>query len=375
MGNVNYLLKYIIKLLVKVIFGIMKFFPLKNEYILLDSWKGQNLSGNLLCIYNELIKYREFKLIVIGNNNEFKSKNTIICRSKSLRHMYYLAVSKYWVVDTIYYDFAKPRKDTKYILIWHAAGVFKKFGISTLNDKKLIRYYERNGKNLSYLVVSSEKIKKIYSKELCVPEEKMVCFGLPRTDEFVNKKSNKQKIYEKYGINKKKKIILYAPTFRGEGYSEFNINLDYNLINEHLKDTYVIIVKLHPNNYIKNNKINNSIIISANDNILDLMIASDCLITDYSSVIFEYSLLKKPQFFYAYDLEKYENKERGFYMDYKSFVPGPIIYDTNGLINEIENYDFNRYREKINNIADDYQVHDGKCRERFINYFFNKDLR
>ncbi|NFH68117.1 glycosyl transferase [Clostridium botulinum] len=373
-------IKKVLKLIIIFIFNFMKLLPLKENFIVLDSWKGQGLKGNLLSIYKELNLNYNLKIVIIGDNNKLENNNTIICKNRSIKHMYYLARSEYWIVDTLYYDYFKPRIQTKCILVWHAPGAFKKFGLSTIKgQKELEKVYIKNGQHISNLIISSDIVKDIYSKELCVNENKILSLGLPRTDEFILDDAwCEEKIRLKYKIDKDKKIILYAPTFRGEGRNKFNLNLDVNIVHKYMNSDYIIIVKLHPNNYIDNineSWLGNKIIISKDDNLEELIKASYSLITDYSSIIFEYCLLKKPIFFYAYDLENYIYNERGFYIDYKEFVPGPIVYSTEELINEINNYNIDIYLNKINNVADKYQKHDGKCTKRFVKHFFYNTKR
>lgn len=378
MKKFKYLLKDFLKFIIKILFYIMKKLPFKKNRVVLDSWKGQELRGNLLCIYNQLLLLHDYEIVVVDNNRKQKTKNGLYVKSKSLLHMYYLATSGYWIVDTLYYDFFRPRKETKYILIWHAPGIFKKFGISTVNySKRLMDIYNTNGRNISYLVISSEneEIKKVYAKELCVNPKRILGIGLPRTDEFINcNQIVKNKIYNKYKLSMEKKLILYAPTFRNEGYSEFEINLKPNLIINNLKEKYVILLKLHPNNYIDKSKLlkeyKGRLILSEEDKLEDLMKSSDLLITDYSSILFEYSLLKKPILFYAYDLKAYIKNSRGFYVDYKTFVPGPICYSTEEILFEIENYCTDKYMRKIEKLEKYYLKNDGKSTERFIEYFF-----
>ncbi|NFO04758.1 glycosyl transferase [Clostridium botulinum] len=372
MSKIKFIIKKIFKFAVIFIFNIMKLMPLNKNLIILDSWKGEKLRGSLTSIYEQLILKNKLEVVVIGERNKLSNKNVKICKSKSIKHMYYLAVAKFWIVDTIYYDYFKPRKDTKYILVWHAPGAFKSFGISTVNNaEQLKKVYINNGKNLSHLIISSEEIKSIYSKELCINEEKILSLGLPRTDKFVKTDySIKEKIYAKYNMSTNTKLILYAPTFRGEGISEFKLNFDLNEINQNLSQSYKIIVKLHPNNYLYKFDSDKKIIISKDDNLEELMKASDLMITDYSSIIFEYCLLEKPILFYAYDLKNYLYDGRGFYINYKDFVPGPISYNTRQLVKNINSYDFDIYREKIKTLSDKYQIHDGRCTDRFIEYFF-----
>lgn len=374
MNIIKDVVKHILKGIVVVIFNCFKILPINNNRVLLDSWKGQNLKGSIYAIYEELAKRNYLQIILVGNNENLLSNKVKVVDSKSIKYIYYLATSKYWIVDTLYYDYFKPRKETKYILIWHAAGVFKKFGISSVEDsKKLVNIYKRNGINLTNLVVSSEKVKDIYSKELYVHEEKIISLGLPRTDIFLENDNNeKEKIYLKYNIDINKKLILYAPTFRGEGITEFNFNLDLNMFIKNISKNYTVIIKLHPNNYINYEKIKKieNVYVSKDDKLEDLMRASDILITDYSSIIFEYSLLERPMFFYSYDLNQYIKNGRGFYFDYYEFVPGPISFNTQELIKQIKEYSIKDYIDKIKYIKDNYQIHDGKCTERFMEYFF-----
>jgi CDP-glycerol glycerophosphotransferase (TagB/SpsB family) len=353
--------------------------PIKKNRIVLDSWKGQPLKGNILQVYKQLLLDTQSEIVIIGDNSRLvdsKHLNVKVVKNKSLKHMYYLATSKFWIVDTMYYDFFIPRKQTKYILIWHAAGIFKKFGISSVSDSKnLVDIYKRNGKNLSNIIVSAEKIRDTYAKELHVEIDKVIPLGLPRTDVFLKKEPCiREEIYSKYNIPINKKLILYAPTFRGEGFTHFSIELQEQVVMEKLSDEYIILLKLHTNNYIdvkeSTDRFAGKLIVSEDDQLEYLMKASDILITDYSSIFFEYSLLEKPMLFYAYDLEEYSYKSRGFYMDYKSFVPGPISYSTEELIQNIKNYCMNHYIEQIKTIADTYQRHDGYCTKRFIEYLF-----
>ena len=94
---------------------------------------------------------------------------------------------------------------------------------------------------------------------------------------------------------------------------------------------------------------------------------SDMLITDYSSVMFDYSILKRPMFFYAYDLEKYRNDLRGFYFDYEGEMPGPISSDTEELIGNILNYDSKEYEERFEKFREKYNIwDDGRASEKVV---------
>ena len=179
----------------------------------------------------------------------------------------------------------------------------------------------------------------------------------------------KTSLLDKYPYLLDKKIILYAPTYRDD--SRYNESLALNLeyLMERISDNYVFVFKMHPfeRGKIKIDKsLSSKVFDLSHEEINDLLIVADILITDYSSLIFEYAILQKPMIFFAYDLEKYENELRGFYYNYTDFVPGPIAYTTEEvveLINKNE-WDF----EIIKKFAIRFNEHfDGRATERFIN--------
>ena len=164
-----------------------------------------------------------------------------------------------------------------------------------------------------------------------------------------------------------KKIVLYAPTFRGNSQSDAKmpLNFDIERVANELPEDYILALKTHPfvkdSIEIKNNKI---VDLSDYDIINDILILTDLLITDYSSVVFEYALLERPMIFYADDLENYEH-ERDFYYKYEDFVPGPIVKNTEELIEVLKtnNYDYEKIRAFKNKFFD---YTDGKSSERFV---------
>ena len=180
--------------------------------------------------------------------------------------------------------------------------------------------------------------------------------GYPRNDILI-RDNNKEEInkYKKLlGLPLDKKIILYAPTWRdneylGEGKYKFASKLDFDLAREQLSDDYIFIVKYH---YLVSDKIDwrpyKGFVYTFDEtkDIAWLYLVSDMLITDYSSVMFDYSLLKRPMFFFAYDLEDYRENLRGFYFDFAKEAPGPISKDTKQLIEDIKEYDTSLWTEK-----------------------------
>ncbi|MEG0978930.1 MAG: CDP-glycerol glycerophosphotransferase family protein, partial [Oscillospiraceae bacterium] len=200
-----------------------------------------------------------------------------------------------------------------------------------------------------YAVVSSENIRRYYSEGFGISLEKVVATGVPRTDIFFDKKYKIQKqaeFYQQYPQLKGKKIMLFAPTFRGNGKLTGSYpvkKFDLKTIYEQTNGEYAIIVKLHPfisDRFTIPKEYKDSIFdFSENSELNDLLFVTDLLVTDYSSVVFEASLLNVPMLFYAFDLNEYI-ASRDFYCEYKSFLPGKIAYDIPGFLKAVKENDF-----------------------------------
>jgi len=198
--------------------------------------------------------------------------------------------------------------------------------------------------------------------------------GIPRTDELFNKSLKeelKKSFLKKYPFVKGKKLILYAPTFRDHEKIQFNMKLDLELLKNTFGEEYKILLKLHPiirNKYEVPEKLKDFVIDVRDENINTLMISSDMLITDYSSVVFEYTLLKKPIIFFAYDFHKYNEELRGFYFPYEEFIPGPMVKTTEEIVAVIKDgsFDMNKIEEFSKKFC---EFTDGKASERFVNKF------
>ena len=186
-----------------------------------------------------------------------------------------------------------------------------------------------------------------------------------------------QKAYVAAGTN-----ILYAPTFREDvRYNNIFDYFDVDKFQKELGDEYSLIIRLHPRvfDYDKDNSISNKLskldntIINCTDyeNEQDLLLISDMLITDYSSIMIDFGLLRKPIIFYAYDLENYLNNERGFYLDYNKDLPGPIVENMDDLVGIIKdnNYDYDRL-DKFLNYEFDYL--DSNSSKRIVDYLLKQ---
>ncbi|MBS4223376.1 CDP-glycerol glycerophosphotransferase family protein [Lederbergia citrea] len=349
------------------------FLPVKKDRILFASDSREEIGGNLLFVYEAMQRRNlQYDYKFMFKENSFVKKSF----SEIIRLANYVATSRITFLEENYPMISplKIRKDAELIQLWHGAGAFKKFGYSRIGQPGGPKIDSKDHRNYTKAVVSSKNVAALYAEGFDINEENIYPLGIPRTDVFFDEsyKSEKtQEIYEEYPFLKGKKVILFAPTFRGRGRKEAHYpieNLDFDKMYKNLKDEFVFIFKLH---FINLNKV--TIPYPYADffydftnyrEVNDLLLITDLLITDYSSICFEYSLLNKPMLFFAHDVEEYISK-RGFYFEYQSFIPGHLVKTTDELIEKIMNKDFGE--EKIKPFRDyffDYQ--DGKASERVV---------
>lgn len=324
---------------------------------------GESFKGNLEYIKREFEKRGDFEFHFF-----YKDKFSIDSFKK-------LSSSKYIFLNDNFFPLAFMDFNPESIIVqlWHAPGASKKFGGSVDIESREI--LGKISENTDYLIVTSDKIIGYYSEAFQMPEDKIKPLGLPRMDYyFENHDLNrlKSEFCKKHDISPDKKIILYAPTFRDEKeYNNVFNYLDLDKFNESLGDEYVLALRLHPK--IKNFHAENIsskgqyIDVSDFESEQELMLISDILITDYSSIMIEYCILNRPIIFFTYDLDSYLANERGFYYDFKTTVPGPIVRTSDELIDVIENGEFDK--SKISGfVKTQFNQIDGKSSYRVVDF-------
>nr|WP_315103915.1 CDP-glycerol glycerophosphotransferase family protein [uncultured Catonella sp.] len=232
-------------------------------------------------------------------------------------------------------SFFKVRKKTKVLQLWHGTGSIKKFGQDS-NTGRLKELEKRINNNIDYLFVNSERLIEEYAGAFGIDKSKVYVTGLPRTD-WLLKLINDEKKLERLDIIKNKisksenivlngkKIILYAPTFRDDEVDSPKLHLNIAELMESLPENVILFLKLHPfiSGTFNCSDLGNRVVnVSDYTDLNELMAASDGLITDYSSLIFDYLLLDKPVYFFADDLAEFSLNGRGFYLDYNKELPG-----------------------------------------------------
>ncbi|MCI8307702.1 MAG: hypothetical protein HFH14_06595 [Lachnospiraceae bacterium] len=269
--------------------------------------------------------------------------------------------------------YIKLKSGVKVVQLWHGTGTIKKFG-HDISSGKMLAIVERADSKITHLIVNSKYTKKLYSHTFGVAPERVYITGIPRTDMLFDGRMHaemKRLFYEEYPELAGKKLVLYAPTFRDSQIDNPQVMLDFKRWAESTPDDMVLLLRLHPF-VAKYYDANETAAYSGKiydmggyGNLNTLLCVSDVLITDYSSIIFEYIVFDRPIIFYAYDLAVFENGSRGFYEDYRQYVPGAVVYDMDGLIKEINGDDiFEEKRKKFLNDA--YEYKDGRSTERLL---------
>lgn len=341
------------------IYFFMKLLKTQNK-ITFISRQSNTINKDFLLLKNDLaIRYPKYKVVILCKKIEKGMLNKIKYIFHMLRQMYHIATSKVVVLDSycIPISILKHKKSLKVIQMWHALGSFKKFGYSVQDKKEgtsaKINQLMKMHKNYDYIFTSSEACRPFFAQAFGYDESYFKINPLPRLDLLKNSKYKNNKIreiYHTYPNLKKKKTILYAPTFRIKEHGLINKeqsnDVEYieKLINEVNFDEYNFILKTHPLSKITIK--DDRIIRDKKFTTLDMLFVSDYVITDYSAMVYEASFLEKPLFFYAYDIDTYL-KDREFYLNFRTDMPGIITKDAKEIIRAIEqnSYSFERVKE------------------------------
>ena len=275
------------------------------------------------------------------------------------------------------------RPETVIVQLWHACGAFKRFGMSTADYRFGLNAEQQRRhpfyRNFSFVTVSSPDIVWAYEEAMDLNEPgvetKVLPLGVSRTDVFYDDDyidSAYEHLYEKFPAARGKKVILFAPTFRGRiATAQTALRFDPMEFYDTLRDEYVVVMKHHPLARIRplpDVETGDTFVYDATEtmSIEDLLCVSDICISDYSSLIFEYSLFEKPMLFYAYDLDEYFDW-RGFYYDYDELTPGPVCKSHYEMIDYIRHVDTRFDRDEVHAFRERFMRScDGHATQRIL---------
>lgn len=354
-----------------------KFAKQNGNIILFASGSRAEIGGNEKFIYDRMIergldKRYKFRFDFKASINQSRSV------WKMARFAYYLATSDVILIDDYYPEIYKVDypKHIKILQVWHACGAFKSLGFERLGKPGAPPFNTRVHKCYTHVPVSSYHSAKHHAEGFAIDESKFYPVGIPRTDIFFDeeyKKATRERMLDEFApCRNANKVYLYAPTFRGDNatnaYFPFD-KFDLDRWGEFLeKENSVLIVKLHPfvSQRVEIPPKYKDRILDATDyrEVNDILFIVDVLITDYSSIIYEMSLLKKPMLFFAFDRRYYE-ATRDFYEPYEELVPGKIVTDFDELIEALEKQDYDFHKMDAF-IKKNFTYTDGKATDRVI---------
>ncbi|UQS85715.1 CDP-glycerol glycerophosphotransferase family protein [Apilactobacillus apisilvae] len=369
------LLKLTIRLCLIILNDIFIILPVKKDLVIFESFKGKDINDNPAAIYEEWINQHPKKkdlayfAVKVSEYNDLKNKypNVKMVRRFLPKWVWIMARANFWVFNSRTPNWWRKNKGTTYMQTWHGTPL-KKLGIDIANVKmpgtNTDRYKERFVKEAhrwDYLIAPNQYSHQIFARAFDF-NNKFLDIGYPRNDILYsgNNKDYINKLKYKLIGDNKSKIIMYAPTWRDDDYKTrgvYNFELPFSLEEffNNVDDNAILIIRPH---YLVKDSINISgyedrVKIMAEEDISELYLISDLLITDYSSVMFDYANLKRPMLFFAYDLDHYEEELRGFYFNYKNDVPGPLVQISSEFYNKISEFNhynkFNNYDEKFEN--------------------------
>ncbi len=352
-------MKKLFYILYAAFFNICRIFPLKENRITFLSPHRENFTDSLGMVLREAERRGKYDIVKVSSADlDLKGGAKGILRAVGFFTVkaYLLATSKYVFLNDNFMPMGSLNfsKDAVVTQLWHAEGVFKKFGLHIPQPEDVRRREIAGAQKLNFVVCSSESVKPLYAEAFGVEESRVLPLGAPRADKFFencNIDAIKEKFLHKYPECKGKKLVLYAPTFRDNAEDDKVLlsSIDMKKWVEAIGDDFAFLVRLHPQIHRCDATLDGAVDVTDWEDVGELTLICDCMITDYSSVCMDAALIGKPLIFYAFDLDKYAS-DRSFYFDYESYVPGPVVKSFDELIatvSDIENLKANDKLKKF----------------------------
>lgn len=335
----------------KQVYKAFRTLPIDPNTIVFESGQGRQLGDSPGAIYDELVRRNDSRLKVWVYNKRFpiRDDNTITIKRYSPEYFWYLARAKYWVSNQNMPNFIHRRRGGIYIQTWHGTPLKKMFlDIDEIvgRDEGYVGRVTEATRQWSVLVSPNAYTTGIMRSAYAF-DGPAVELGYPRNDVLLDDatQSRRKAVRQRLGLNDSDFVVLYAPTFRDDkptsrGRFAFEWPFSPEEFDSRFASTNIkLLIRAHV-------LINTKVLVPTDSkaikdvtkypDIQELYLAADMLVTDYSSVFFDYSLLRRPIAFFAYDLDKYQQELRGFYLDYETELPGPIVETSADLFDMIE---------------------------------------
>ena len=369
--------------------------PCDDKTVLFVSFHGRGYSDNPKAIYEymrsqkQFAKYRFVWAIKHRREKNIQIEGAKIIEYFSIPYFFYLARSRYWIVNCKLPTYVLKKPGQIYLQTWHGTPLKRlahdiqleegaSFYRSRMTADQMVHTYDVDVAKYTYMISPNHFSTEVFQSAFRINRERLIETGYPRNDILSNyTEKDKQDVLKKYGLPANKKIILYAPTWRDNQFNTsgylFELKVDFKMWKEILGEDYIILYKPHYLiiNKMKKDKVLEGFVyeINADAEISELYIISDILITDYSSVFFDYAILKRPIYFYMQDIAEYQHELRGFYLDIYKDLPGSIYETEKPMLEDIAEgvFDYKRldkFNERFN------YLEDGKGAKRVVDILF-----
>lgn len=360
--------------------------PIKENRIVFDNFGGKGYGDSTKYIAEELIKSgRNYELIwLVDNLSSYEFPKQIkTVKIDSVKALCMRATAKVWIDNVRHLHPVKKKKEQVYLQAWHApfgpkkaeADAEKELGEEYVSEAKY------DGQIADGIISNSKLLDNQFKRAFWLSDHvEILSYGLPRNDFLARQIDNTSKydyLRNKFGFEKDCFYILYAPTFR-DNYSLEGYKLEYEKIvkefSAKVNKKVKMVVRLHPNVWNQSNFINygeNILNGTIYPDMQELLLACDALISDYSSCVFDFAILRKPVFICALDIKEYE-KTRGLLPEFYDF-PFPIATSNEEMLTNIKNYDQKSYFDKVNRYFERYPLYDdGNASRRVVDWLEKK---
>lgn len=344
-------------------------FRVHQNRITFISLEHDNLSKDFKILHDELSAKQEYEIKTLL----FKFQPTFLGQLQyglaCIQQLFALQSSKLVIIDYNNFVISKfpHRKEVKVLEIWHATAALKNFGNCVQRDYEI--------KNYDYAIANSDFYKGVYAQAFNLPEENVLVTGIPNNDKIFDDhfvQDTKVRLLEKYPVLANKKVITYAPTFRGRISTYFKeAKIDLARVHQALGEDYVIIYKAHP--LISGSAYENNphVLFIEEEPISSIFCVTDVLITDYSAIAVDWMVFDKPIIAYVPDFKSY-SKKPGLTIDYLQEFPGAVTFNEGELIQALQATDSTSYqKERALFFKKTYNYCDGKATERVLKVIEN----
>ena len=348
--------------------------PIRRDRVVLATARTPHLEGNLLHLHDAIRRSRpDLRVVLLLEPYSYGFVGKVRYLGRLVRGMVLLRTSRWFIVDNAYLPILvlPHRAGTMVIQVWHAVGALKRFGWDTtapLGDPErrfLHRHYD-------WVVCAAERSRRPYAAAFRVRPDRVLPLGTPRVDAFADPAvvaDARELVLTRFPALAGKRVVIVAPTFRGRGAGKrAGTGLDGVALREALPDDHLLVLKTHPNlDPAATAVAGYDLVIDRQVDLNEVLVAADVLVTDYTSSIFEWALLRRPLVLFTPDLEAYE-ADPGLYLDYRTEMIGTRADDTAGVAEAI-------LRATVDEaawtsfIAEHLGVVDGHASDRFVERF------